>query len=102
VGHGHRAIAMVAGVVTDGDSQSRLKAYREAVGALGLTDDPRLVEFGQHVEEGGYDAMKRILQSGVKFSAVACSNDISAIGAFRAIKEAGLRIPWDVCGDGFR
>jgi diguanylate cyclase (GGDEF)-like protein len=101
VGHGHRAIAMVAGVVTDGDSQSRLKAYREAVGALGLTDDPRLVEFGQHVEEGGYDAMKRILQSGVKFSAVACSNDISAIGAFRAIKEAGLRIPWDVAVTGF-
>jgi diguanylate cyclase (GGDEF)-like protein len=100
-GHGHRAIAFVAGFEGDGDSESRLKAYREVVRVLDLTDDPRLVEFGQHVEGGGYDAMMRILQSGVKFSAVACSNDDSAVGALRAIKEAGLRIPWDVAVTGF-
>jgi diguanylate cyclase (GGDEF)-like protein len=100
-GHGHRDIAFVAGVEADGDSQSRLKAYRDAVRTLGLNADPRLVEFGQHMVDGGYNVMKRILQSGVKFTAAACSNDNSAVGALRAIREAGLSVPWDVAVTGF-
>jgi diguanylate cyclase (GGDEF)-like protein len=99
--HGHRDIAFIAGVEGDGDSESRLKAYRDVIRKLGLSDDPRLVEFGNHREGLGYDAMKRILQSGVKFSAVACSNDDSAVGALRAIKEAGLSVPRDVAMTGF-
>ncbi len=102
VEHGHRSVALIAGDETDpGDSQIRLKAYHQAVQELGLSDDPRLVEFGQHWVDGGYHAMKRLLQSGVKFSAVVCSNDESAMGVIRAIREAGLRIPWDVAVTGF-
>ena len=102
VEHGHREIAFIAGDETDpGDTQFRLKAYREAVRALGLKDNPHLVEFGQHWESGGYAAMNRLLRSGVKFSAVVCSNDESAVGALRAIREAGLRIPWDIAVTGF-
>jgi diguanylate cyclase (GGDEF)-like protein len=59
------------------------------------------VEFGQHWVEGGYQAMKRLLQSGVTFSAAVCSNDESAMGVIRAVREAGLRIPWDVAVTGF-
>jgi diguanylate cyclase (GGDEF)-like protein len=102
VEHGHREVALIAGDETDpGDTQLRLKAYRGAVQELGLADDPRLVEFGQHWVDGGYRAMKRLLQSGAKFSAVVCSNDESAMGVIRAIREAGLRIPWDVAVTGF-
>jgi len=102
VEHGHREIAFIAGDETDpGDSQSRLKAYHEAVRALGLKDDPRLTEFGQHWEGGGYAAMNRLLAAGMKFSAVVCSNDESAVGALRAIREAGLRVPWDIAVTGF-
>ena len=102
VEHGHRDVALIAGEENDpGDSQIRVKAYHQAVQELGLTDDPRLVEFGQHWVEGGYHAMKRLLNSGVKFSAAVCSNDESAMGAIRAIREAGLRIPWDVAVTGF-
>jgi diguanylate cyclase (GGDEF)-like protein len=102
VEHGHRDVAFIAGEENDpGDSQIRLKAYHQAAQELGLSDDPRLVEFGQHWVDGGYHAMKRLLQSGVKFSATVCSNDESAMGAIRAIREAGLRIPWDVAVTGF-
>jgi diguanylate cyclase (GGDEF)-like protein len=45
--------------------------------------------------------MKRLLAAGVKFSAVVCSNDESAVGALRAIHEAGLRVPWDIAVTGF-
>jgi len=102
VEHGHRTVAFIAGDENDpGDSQIRLKDYRRSVQELGLADDPRLVEFGQHWVDGGYHAMKRMLQSGVKFSAAVCSNDESAMGVIRAIGEAGLRIPWDVAVTGF-
>ncbi len=102
VDHGHRSIAFIAGDKEDlGDSTARVKAYRNGVGEFGLSDDPRLVEYGHSWDEGGRDAMGRILKSGVKFTAVMCSNDLSAQGALRALREAGMRIPQDVALTGF-
>jgi diguanylate cyclase (GGDEF)-like protein len=102
VQHGHRSIAFIAGYEQDtGDSIARLNAYRQGVQEYGLTDDPRLVEFGQHWDVGGYNALQRMLQSGVKFTAVICSNDHSAMGVMKALQEAGLRIPSDVAVTGF-
>ena len=59
------------------------------------------MEFGQHWEGGGYSAMNRLLLADVKFTAVVCSNDELAVGALRAIHEAGLRVPWDIAVTGF-
>ena len=102
VRHGHRSIAFIAGYEQDtGDSIVRLNAYRKGVQEYGLTDDPRLVEFGQHWNVGGYNAMQRMLHSGVKFTALISSNDHSAMGAMKALQEAGLRIPSDVAVTGF-
>jgi diguanylate cyclase (GGDEF)-like protein len=102
VGHGYRDIAFIAGDPQDpGDSLSRIEAYRKGVRDLNLNDDPRLLEYGFHWDEGGYNAMKQMLQSGVKFTAVMCSNDLSSLGVVQAINEAGLRIPWDVAVTGF-
>jgi diguanylate cyclase (GGDEF)-like protein len=102
VGHGHRDIAFIAGDPQDpGDSLSRIGAYRRGVKELNLGDDQRLLEFGLHSDEGAYNAVKRMLSSGVKFTAVMCSNDQSAKGVMRALGEAKLRIPWDVAVTGF-
>ena len=101
-GHGHRQIAFLSGDPNDpGDSQSRLDAYYTAMRQQGLPVDPRLVEAGWHNLTGGYEAAGRILQSGSEFTAVVASDDISAIGAMRAIREAGLRIPQDIAIVGF-
>jgi diguanylate cyclase (GGDEF)-like protein len=102
VGHGHRAIAFVAGDEQDpGDSLCRVQAYHDCVRSLGLSDDKRLLEYGKHWHGGGYDAMKRILASGVPFTAVMCSNDESAGGALQALRESGRRVPADVAVTGF-
>ena len=102
VGHGHRAIAFIAGDPQDsGDSFARVEAYRACVRELGLSDDPRLLEYGFHWDEEAQRATKRMLASGVKFTAVMCSNDFSSLGVVRALTEAGLRIPWDVAVTGF-
>src|SRR5215216_3835801 len=94
VDHGHHDIAFIAGDPDDkGDSESRLRAYRSVVADYGLDIDPRLLTQGWHTFLGGYDAAKKIINSGVKFTALVASDDSSAIGAMQAIRDAGLHIP---------
>ncbi len=96
--HGHRQVAFIAGYINDptGDSGARLAAYQRVVQEFGLDSDKRLIAYGSHGIEGGQQAMRQILDSGVRFTAVMASNDESAIGAMRVLKSAGLRIPQDV------
>ena len=102
VEHGHRRIAFIAGDPADrGDSEYRLRAFRSFVAEYGLEADPRLIAHGRHTRTGGYAALREILDSGAEFTAVMASDDVSAIGAMRAIQEAGLRIPRDVAVIGF-
>ena len=56
---------------------------------------------GLHSEEGGYRAMRAILEAGRPFSAVLASNDTSALGVLRALAERGRRVPEDVAVVGF-
>lgn len=103
VDHGHRRIAFLAGSQQDmeGDTGERLKAYKSAIKQYGLEDDPRLVAFGRHVFDGGYSAMRQIMESGAALTAIVSSNDEMALGAMKALKEAGLKIPQDVAIIGF-
>lgn len=102
-GHGHQRIAFIAGNPDDmeGDSGERLRAYYSAVQQFGLETSRSLVVYGRHTFDGGCEAMQQLLANGVQFSAIAASNDESALGAMRALKEAGQRIPHDVAMIGF-
>lgn len=100
--HGHRQIAFIAGDPGDpGDSLQRLTAYRQGLEEFDCDHDPRLVEYGRHKMEYGCRAMESILQSGANCTAVIASDDASAIGAMRAIRQAGRRIPQDIAVIGF-
>jgi AraC-like DNA-binding protein/ABC-type sugar transport system substrate-binding protein len=98
VAHGHRQIAFIAGYPNDltGDSGIRLQAFQQIVQEYGLDSHPSLIAYGNHGIDGGQDAMRRILDSGVPFTAVLASNDESAIGAMNTLKARGLRVPEDV------
>jgi diguanylate cyclase (GGDEF)-like protein len=100
--HGHRNIAFIAGDPTDkGDSEIRLQAYYSAMKDFGLETDSRLVIHGWHTFLGGYEATRKLIDSGSKFSALVASDDNSAIGAMKAIRDAGLQIPRDIAIIGF-
>lgn len=101
--HGHRQIAFLAGSLEDmeGDTGERLKAYQTCLEQYGLESDSRLVAFGRHVYDGGYSAMRQIIDSGAPFTAVVSSNDEMALGAMKALKETGLKIPQDIAVIGF-
>jgi signal transduction histidine kinase/DNA-binding response OmpR family regulator/ABC-type sugar transport system substrate-binding protein len=100
--HGHRRIAFVAGKSgRGGDSAERLSAYREALRAAGIAEDARLIAFGEHLREGGRTAMRQILSTGVPFTAVLASNDLSCFGAMEVLRETRRSIPDDVAVIGF-
>jgi len=105
--HGHRRIAFIAGPEDalrwdpQGDIASRARAYRAAIQELGLEADPALLVHEEHNIIGGRRGMRRLLESGVSFTAVATSNDEGAIGAMQVLKKAGLRIPQDIAVVGF-
>ncbi len=100
--HGHRRIAFIAGDPLDhGDSTFRLQAYRNAIEEFDAVSDPRLVAYGYHYREGGRKAMEQIITTGIAFTAVVASNDVSAFGAMEMLKSAGRRIPMDVAVIGF-
>jgi diguanylate cyclase (GGDEF)-like protein len=102
INHGHRDIAFIAGDPSDkGDSESRLIAFQSAIIEHGLQANPALIAQGWHTFSGGHQAAQQLINSGVKFTALLSSDDNSAIGAMRAIREAGLQIPRDIAVIGF-
>ena len=102
VGHGHRHIAFIAGDPTDpGDSETRLQAFYAALARHNLESHPALITHGWHTVLGGYEATQRMINSGVKFTALISSDDNSAVGAMQAIRDKGLHVPGDIAVIGF-
>lgn len=80
----------------------RYLGYSAVLAAHGLATDPALqVDASDSTEEVGYAAMRRLVAAGTAFDAVFAASDLLAIGALRALVEAGLAIPRDVSVVGF-
>ncbi|MPY86295.1 MAG: LacI family transcriptional regulator [Luteitalea sp.] len=101
---GHGRIAFIKGQAFSSDTAVRWRAIRLAARRLGLRLDPSLtaqLEGDSPFPELGYQVTRRLVSNGRAFSALFAFNDISAIGAVRALREAGLRVPEDVSVVGF-
>lgn len=101
---GHRRVAIIKGQEFSSDTEVRWNAIREAAARLGLTINPKLtiqLEGDSSSPELGYQVTRKLLSTRVPFTAMFAFNDISAIGAIRALREGGLRVPQDVSVIGF-
>lgn len=101
---GHTKIAFIKGQDFSSDTEVRWNAICKAARKRGLEIDRLLVsqlEGDIPSPELGFRATQEILQRGRPFSAIFAFNDISAIGAIRALENAGLKIPDDVSVLGF-
>jgi len=96
---GCKRVAMITGPQNMIAGMYRYQGYEDAYREVGREIDPDLVETGDFSDNSGYFAMRRLL--GRKPDAVFAASDAMAIGAMRAIQEAGLRIPKDVAVVGF-
>lgn len=113
-GLGHRRIAFMRGPRAIPDSEYRWDSIQQVARELNLKIDPALevridsavgwsAKDGNHpmAPEIGYKPMRALLEKTRDFSAIFCFNDIAAIGAIRALKDAGLSVPGDVSVVGF-
>lgn len=90
---GYRSVAHIAGPQNMVPGEDRLAGYRNALSDRGRTYREELVVEGDFTEAGGYVAMKRLLP--VRPDAVFAASDQLALGAWRAIRDAGLQVPQD-------
>lgn len=93
---GHQRIAYIAAPLNQQTAKDRLRGYQQALDKYGLALDPLLLTEGERSFQGGYLACQQLLRRTTDFSALCCFNDQMAIGAAKALHEAGLSIPEDV------
>ena len=101
---GHRQIAFLKGQPFSSDTEVRWANIEKVASQLGLSISGSLVaqlEEDSPSPEVGLKATKRLLSSHEPFTALFAFNDISAMGAIRALRQAGLRVPDDVSVVGF-
>lgn len=101
---GHERIAFMQGQVFSSDSEERWNAITEAASELGVCIRPELtirIDSTDSTPEVGFPVTKNLLARKEPFTALFAYNDISAIGAIWALREAGLRVPQDVSVVGF-
>lgn len=100
--NGHDKIALIGGTSASDTSQLRRRGWEEAHRRRGMD----LKDCGPHIEgrysfRSGYDAMSRLLDRGIKVSAVFAMADVMAIGVVSAINDHGLKVPEDISVVGF-
>src|ERR1700674_2599683 len=101
---GHRDIAFIKGQEFSSDTEIRWVNIEKAARRLNLRICPALVaqlEGDSPSPELGYEATRKLLATHKPFTALFAFNDISAMGAIRALRVAKLRVPGDVSVVGF-
>ncbi|MDH2427179.1 LacI family DNA-binding transcriptional regulator [Sphaerisporangium sp. TRM90804] len=98
VSQGRRRIATITGPLDMIASQDRLAGYRETLRECGHRS---IVAIGDFTRISGDRGMRQLLDDDPDLDAVFAANDLMAIGALRALRAAGRRVPEDVAVVGF-
>ncbi|MDD2522619.1 MAG: LacI family DNA-binding transcriptional regulator [Anaerolineaceae bacterium] len=96
---GYKRIGMIIGSIESAAATDRTEGFKQAMAGAGRKVDPVLVAEGDFSEVSGYEAMKKILPFNP--DAVFAQSDIMALGAMRAVQEAGLNVPRDIALVGY-
>ena len=96
---GHRKIGTITGPLDMIHGQERLQGYRQALDARGIQIDKNLIVEGDYSESSGGSGMQRLLPASP--TAVFVGSDTMAIGALKALRQAGRQVPGDVALVGF-
>lgn len=96
---GYRRIGTITGRMSSTTGIDRKEGYLKAIAEQGWALDDNLIVEGDFTEKSGYRAMKRLLPFHPE--AIFAASDSMAIGAIRAAREAGFRVPKDIAFVGF-
>lgn len=98
---GYRRIAMITGEEWMEASRQRQEGFLRAMAAAELTVNSASIVVGNFLPSGGREATLRLLDQGNPPEAIFCANDLTALGAYEAIKERGLRVAGDIAVMGY-
>ena len=101
IDHRHTNIAHITGDIEKFSAIERIKGYKKAMQDSNISIKNQFIVNSEFIEEGGYVSTKKLLLDDDKPTAIFASNDKIAIGAIKAIKELGLRVPEDISLIGF-
>lgn len=98
---GHKQIVLLRGPIQEDCSLDRQAGYQNALEMAGIKFDPTLIESGDWSATSGYEAIQRLFARNKHFTAIFAQNDRMAVGAIRALREAGKLVPQDISVIGF-
>ncbi|MFE4713416.1 MULTISPECIES: LacI family DNA-binding transcriptional regulator [unclassified Paenibacillus] len=94
---GYRELGFIGSTANSDISNQREAGYIKAIEGFGMNINKNWFVHGDDFfEPSGYDAMQKLIQSGSLPKAIFAASDLLALGAIRALKEHGLRIPEDI------
>ncbi len=96
---GYKRIGTITGMINSTVSMDRKEGYLKALAENGHRVDKSLIVESDFTEAGGYRAMRQLLEA--RPEAVFAQSDMMALGAMRAVREAGMRVPEDIAFIGF-
>lgn len=89
---GHSQICYVG----ETENEQRFAGYLDAMKEANLPNIMDYVVDTPFTPGGGYDAVQELMHRHSDFTAIFCANDMSAVGALKALKEHKLKVPRDV------
>ena len=93
---GHRRIAALTGPRNIVTATDRAAGYERALRAAGIAVERKLIQYGDFSPGGGHEMALNMLKLEPRPTAVLTGNNFIAIGAAKAFREHGLRIPQDI------
>ncbi|MFI0722996.1 LacI family DNA-binding transcriptional regulator [Streptomyces sp. NPDC021224] len=98
---GHRRIGIITGPEDILSARARLDGYRAALEGAGLGVEPALEVRGDFHHETGFSGARQLLALAEPPTAIFASSDLQALGAYDAVRRAGLQVPQDISIVGF-
>ncbi len=96
IARGYREIGLISGPLQTLTGRERYEAYLQMMRRHNLPLNDNFVQISDFSVEGGYQATRRLLQSAARPEAIVAANNLTGIGALRAIHHSGLSIPDDI------
>ncbi len=93
IANGHRQIAYIKSNHLIADTTKRLNGYFRALEEAKIPFNQNLIVEADPTPQGGEDGAQRLLNLGIKFTAIACYNDMQAAGAMAILIDNDVKIP---------
>lgn len=98
---GARDIVFISGPLNVSTSIERFEGYKAVLAQHSIPFRPEMCRHGSYTVESGYNAVLELERSGICYNAILAANDLMALGALKAVREFGYRVPEDVQIIGF-